>query len=247
MTRPLLGPDELGDDPREILRLTDVAARLSDDLEVEGVRPSAGFADRVMAAIEHEPTPARGSFLRPLARGGIGGLRQSLGLAWATAFGSSGSVGLRSAALAYVLVITLAGASITGLIGLGLAGALSLAGPGASPSPSAPPSEPSLPLASPAPIGSPSLEASAEPSDSAEDLPGASDDSSFEAGEDHGGEVTVPGLYEDANPTSDSGGSDDNGGDSSSTAGPTETIKPSETPKPSQTPKATPGTTETPH
>ena len=77
--------------------------------ETPGVRPTADFSDRVMAAIEREPVPqpavALGSALR---RGRIGLAAAAIGDAWRVAFGGGRPFAARAQALALVLVVAVA-------------------------------------------------------------------------------------------------------------------------------------------
>lgn len=214
------------------------------------VRPSAGFGDRVMAALADEPAPSPAGFLAPLRRlGFLAGFGASVRQAWRSV--SSGRpVRVRVSALAYVLAVVLVGTSLAGVATIGLAGALGQLGPAPTqstapktPGPTIAPDLTTLPSAESAP---PTAGESDEPSES----PDASDDhggsGGLEPSDDHGGDGSVPEPIDDhggtPQPTSVSGGSgsDDSGSGSGSGSS---TPKPSDTPRPTGTPKLS----ETPH
>ena len=120
-------PDELGEaegmDVQDALR---VGNRLVEAMDEVPMPTEQDFIDNVMAALADEPTPGTTGFLVPLRRRGIlGGFRQSFRQAWASVGAGRPMLG-RSAALAYVLVVVVAGVSLTGAAALGTAGALGL-------------------------------------------------------------------------------------------------------------------------
>jgi hypothetical protein len=126
-----------------------------------GVRPTAGFEDRVMAAVATEPAPRL--VIRPgsAVRGGrAGALLLAIRESWAVATRGGRPMVVRAQALAFVLLAVLAAGSVTGL-GAMTVGALlgrgPLPGPTIEPGPSVDPSAaPSgLPTASPSPSGMP--------------------------------------------------------------------------------------------
>lgn len=131
------------------------------------VRPSADFADRVMAAVAREPLPApavaAGAALR---RGRLAAVAGAIADGWRVLVGGGYPLAARVQALALVIVaVVMVGSALT----LGVVGAMSLlqgpdaapetplpsvtVGPGPTGSPDAPPS--------PSPIPSPSARASA--------------------------------------------------------------------------------------
>lgn len=220
------------------------ARELEQTLAPERIHPSAGFADRVMAAVAREPAPRLTGFLAPLrTHHGLAGVVASVRAAWTVAGGGGGRPGrARSLAFAYVLAVLLIGASLTGVAALGTAGALglltpdhtsqpSILTPGPTPSPDAR-SESAEPSESVGPSGSPDASESAEPSDSgqsesgsgplatpvppARGANGGAATPSPTASDDHGGATASPGS------------SDGSGGDSGS-GSPTQSPKPSET------------------
>ena len=136
-------PDELGEaegmDIQDALR---VGNRLVEAMDEVPMPTDERFVDNVMAALADEPTPGSTGFLVPLRRRGIlSGFRQSFGQAWASAGAGRPLLG-RTAALAYVLAVVVAGVSLTGAVALGTAGALGVfnATPTESPTPSPAPS-----------------------------------------------------------------------------------------------------------
>jgi hypothetical protein len=228
--------DELGPDAtaREAEIVAEVVRSLEAAADVPTVRPSPGFSERVMAAIASEPAPGRTGFLAPLRlRGPVAGFLDSLRLAWRFVQGANRPVAARGMALAYVLVVLIAGASVTGVAAYGAAGAMGLLGPQATqPAPTTLPSD--LPE-SPGPQTSP-LPSDLETGPGPEPEPSESEEpgESAEPPDDHGGGGTpeesddhVDGT-DQPSPTS----SDD---DSSE---PSDTPRPTGTPKPSQTPNS---------
>lgn len=197
---------------------------------------SGGFGDRVMAALADEPTPAPTGFLLPLRRRGfVFGLWASFRQASVAMRGTGRPVLARAAALAYVLVLAVAGISLTGAAGAGALGLLS-APATESPAPTVPPTpapsaEPSLPTVAPSP--SPEATPSLTPTPSPSETPDESDD--------HG---SGPEPSDDDSSGPGSGGGDDNSGPGSSGSGSDssgpgsgdETPRPTDTPEPSETP-----------
>ena len=203
--------------------------------------PSAGFEDRVMAALADEPIPGAVGFLTPLRRdGAVAGFAASVRQAWRAALGSGRPLAGRASALAYVLAIVIAGTSLAGVATVGAAGALGLLGPNQTtrPNPTAPlPSQPALiiPLPTMAPPSSDPIESPSEPADGSGD-PGATFDDHGggpEPSDDHGGN-SGPGSSDDSSPGSSSSNSGQGSG--SETPQPSRTPRPSQTPKPSETP-----------
>jgi len=209
----------------------------------ETIAPSADFADRVMAAVAREPAPRPAGFLAALrSRPGLAGLTFSVREAWAVVGGGPGRpMRARGLALAYVLVVLIAGTSLTGLAAYGAAGALGFLGDDASPTPTVQetvaPSTPS-PDALPTPALTPSPTPPG-PTESSEPSGSPEPDESAEPGEsdDHGG--GSPGASGEASPDpSDDGESspEPSQDDDDASSEPSDTPRPSDTPKPSQTP-----------
>jgi hypothetical protein len=206
-------------------------------LDGSAVLPSAGFSDRVMAALADEPTPRPASFLAAFGRRpGPGGFVASVRDAWRITRGAAGRpLAARGLALAYVLVIAIVGSSLVGLAGYGWAGALGLldAHPSPSPTITAPspaptPGETGEPAPSATPTPSPTPEISGEPGESTQPEPS----------DDH---TATPSTEPVASPDDSVEPSDDHGGGSSGPGGgspePTQTPKASETPNPPETPE----------
>ena len=153
------GADELdgvtGIRPDELAAETRVARDLEGASARGGVKPSAGFTDRVMGAVAAEPVPApviaAGSALR---HGAALGFLASIRDSFRVAFGRGFPVAVRAQALALVLVVT----GVVAGSGLATAGAIGLLDDRGSPSPApsvAAPSPSELPSATPAPTDTP--------------------------------------------------------------------------------------------
>ncbi len=146
-----IGPDELAAEVRLGRDLQGTADRTA-------VRSSAGFSDRVMAAVATEPLPApavaAGSALR---RGAVGGFLLSIRDAFRVTFGAGFPVVARAQALAVVLLVTIV-ATGSGFATAGALGALT-GTPSPSPSLPAPTVQPTQ-TAEPSPSPSPSPEIS---------------------------------------------------------------------------------------
>jgi hypothetical protein len=191
------------------------------ELEALGARdavgPTAGFEDRVMAAIATEPAP------RVLVRAGrnvryglLGGFAIAVRDAWRVATGGGRPVVIRAQAMAFVLLVVLATGSLSVFAAVGAASLLS---PGPTATPRVPtrtaspvPASPSA-LPSPSPTASPSSSPMVEPS---------------RAGE--------PGTI--ANPTGTDGATE--APRTARTPRPTRTPKATETPEPTETDEAEP-------
>ena len=228
MTGPIrrFDPSELagGGDPEpstaELADALAVARELESLTAEPGIRPTAGFEDRVMAAIAAEPAPRL--VIRPgsAVRGGrAGALLLAIRDSWGIATTGGRPMAMRAQALAFVFLAVVAVGALTG-VGAMTVG--SLLGRGPVPSPTIAPGPTIEPSASPSglPSGSPSPSGPV-PSTS----PGPSD--SPEPGETASPTATTrPGQ----------------------TARPGETPRPTETPKPGETPRPTrtPRPTETP-
>lgn len=254
-------PDELVDGDARIPdseRAESYAAARELEQAITGsdVHPSAGFTNRVMAAVALEPAPRPTGFLAPLrARHSLAGLVASVKAAWAVAMGGGGRpAGARGLALAYVLAVMLVGASLTGVAAFRTGTALHLITPDHTPQPTihtpGPTPSPDESTDGTEPNDSDHPEGSNEPSESSggteSSEPGESDhpeDSSDpgtsqspEESDDHGGASPAPvesddhgsGSSQSPETSDDSGGSGGSGSGSAS-----QTPKPSETPKPS--------------
>jgi hypothetical protein len=134
------------------------AADMSRDLagvaaEID-IRPPAGFADRVMAAVANEPLPqpAR-AFGVALLGGRLRPAIASLGDAWRVLGGGSRPLVVRAQALALVLVVTIGSLAIAGGATVGAIDLLSAIAP-VTPPPTTP--APTGPITSPLPSVSPS-------------------------------------------------------------------------------------------
>ena len=121
------GPHELDGVPG--LRPDELAAeaRLARELEATAVHgtvaPSAGFSDRVMAAIADEPSPAPVVAAgRAIRHGALGGFLASIHDAFRITFGGGFPMAARTQALALVLLV----AVVAGGSGFAAAGALGL-------------------------------------------------------------------------------------------------------------------------
>lgn len=253
--RPLR-PSELADDGAgldgEVGSAWAVARSLERALDATAdSRPGDGFVDRVMAALENEPAPARAAFVAPLQAGpSLASLVASLRAAWHAATQPGLRLRPRATALAYVLAVLLVGGSAVGAAGYGLAGALGWLGPASSPSPSLPV------LPGPTSVPPPSRTETLEPGETVgpgeTGQPGGGLEPTGRPGatDDHGG--GAPGASDDhgganltASPTPSPSRTDGHGGGPTPSSGETQTPKPSQTPeatqtaKPSETPKPT--------
>lgn len=258
-------PDELEDVDGITAEELAAEAALARELEAAAVRGdapvSASFADRVMAALEDEPSPvpARAAG-RAIRRVSLGALVLAIRDAWRVTVGHGFPAVIRAQALAIVLVVVALGAGTA----TATAGALGLfAEPQRSPVPELPspavpsdvpsPSDPPLVSPSPAPDStSPAETATPEPSETPEPTETAEPDGSFD---DHGGDSS--GSDDSSGHGSDHSGSgsddsDSHSGSSNSGSGSSgssgsgsndhdddSTPRATETPKPGETPKAT--------
>ena len=216
----MIGPrnvhsDELGEaegmDVQDALR---VGNRLIEAMDEVPMPTGEEFVDNVMTTLADEPTPGTTGFLVPLRRRGIlGGFRQSFRQAWASLGAGRPIVG-RSAALAYVLAVAVAGISLTGAAALGTAGALGVFN--ARPTESPAPPTPAPTVAPPTVAPSPSTNAP-EPSEGPTPSPTATNDDT--EGPDDGN--SGPGGGGGDNSGSDnSGPGSDNSGPGSDNSGP---------------------------
>lgn len=222
MNRPLRG-DELSDpdapgDPAELAAALEIARVLERSVGVDGVWPTPGFSDRVMAAVALEPAPWR-------SRLGValGALRST----WQTALSANRPPLVRAKALAIVLVVLIALGSIGGAATLAAAGAMNLfqahptSGPQITPVPrpnvspdttEAPTNKSPEPTESLSPVETPEVSETPEPAETPE--PGSTPEPT--SSDRHGG-----------------GG----GGDGNATPEPGHTPEPTETPEPTTSPE----------
>lgn len=229
--RELAGADDAGGDA-ELGEALVAARTLESALAGPDARPSPDLPDRIMAAVALVPAPRPIGILASLRRRpGLRGLVDSLQVAWPRVLASGRPLGLRAGALAYVAVVVVLAASLTGVAAYTTAGAFGLLGSTAS---QAPFSTPGLPtpgrLASPAPTET----ESAEPSETPEPT------GVVEPSDVHGGTSQEPGDGRGWSATSapisgEDGGAD--GGSVSQTAEPSPTATPqrTESPKPTST------------
>jgi len=254
-------PDELAGDGLDIPDAERAASyatarELEQALTPDTVRPSAGFADRVMATVAAEPIHRPTGFIAPLrARRDLAGLVASVRAAWAMAVGAGARpAGSRGLAMAYVLAVLLVGASLTGVAAFGAAGAIGLLTPDASPTPSIitpsptptpdsssesdEPSASSEPGETLEPSESPDASGSTEPSDShqPEDSSGPGATATPRQSDDNGGATASPSSDDHGGATASPGSGEETSGGDGSTS--TQSPKPSDTPQPSDTPEA---------
>jgi uncharacterized membrane protein YgcG len=212
-----LRPDELGDiDVRDLADAMAAGRQLEGALDDVPLRPSPDFADRVMSVLAEEPSPAPAGFLIPIRRRGLlGGFAASVRQAWVS-LGAGRPALARSAALAYVLVVAIAGASLTGVAAIGAAGALGILGPDATQSPEPTPEPSPAPTVAPptvAPSPSPDVTpAPVAPTPSPSETPDESDDNGGNSGPGGGGDDGGSG-------NSGPGGGDDDSSRSGSDSG----------------------------
>lgn len=203
---------ELGDgDWRELHDALEAGRALDASIDEVPVRVSDDFTNRVMTAVAGEAAPGSVGFLVPLRRRGLlAGFGESVRQAWA-AIGARGLPSFaRATALAYVLVVALAGVAVGGAATVGVGSALGVFGPTtASPTPFTTPA-PTQPSALPTP-GPQTAPAETEPgeSDGPSHGPEASDDhgASGEPGDDHDGAEGTDDHAEPSETESDEDGS----------------------------------------
>jgi len=226
-------PDELDGDATagEQARVMATARELEWLAVADDITPSAGFADRVMAAVVAEPTPrpvvAAASAAR---RGAILGVFAAFGDLWRIAWTGGRPLAVRGPAMAIVVVV-LAATLGAGALGVGaLSGLLDRQGETVPPTQVA---SPSLIVASPSPSPSPSSspEPSAIPEESGS--PEASETPDADASR-----TATPKPAATPPPTAPP---------PTDTPRPTDPPKPSETPDTDASPTATPKPSETPH
>jgi hypothetical protein len=111
-------------DPSEIdattPALSSVARTLEELARSETVAPSAGFEDRVMAAIALEPEPRRAA----AAGGGLAGLFGAVGLAWRDAWDGTRPGAVRAQALARLVVVRMIASSVGAIATVGVSNVL---------------------------------------------------------------------------------------------------------------------------
>lgn len=221
MTRPFradeLSSAEAPGDPAELAAAVEVARLIERTVGADGVLPTPGFSDRVMAAVATQPAPRR-SHLAALS----GAIRAT----WQTALSANRPPLVRAKALAIVLVVLVALGSIGGAVTLAAAGALNLF--------QAHPSSGPLITPGPQPKASPDSTETRNP------------DASPEPTETVGpGETPEPSETVESSETSELGGSDNpgggggGGGDGGSGSGSKATPRPGRTTEPTETPEPT--------
>ena len=220
MTQPFR-PDELAGsegpvDPADLAAALDLARLIERSVGADGVRPTPGFSDRVMAAVATQPAPRR-SRLAAI----VGGLR----LAVQTALNANRPPLVRARALAIVLAALIALGSIGGAATLAAAGALNLFQPHPS----------SGPLLTPHPQLSPSHDPNATHD------PGRTPEPTESVGPSEAPEPTEtsePGDTREPSASDHHGGSDGSGdGGGKDTPGPSGTPEPRDTPEPTGSPE----------
>ena len=215
-------PDELGEaDGMDVQDALRVGNRLIEAMDDVPMPTREDFVDNVMAALADEPTPGTTGFLVPLRRRGIlGGFRDSVRQAWASVGAGRPMVG-RSAALAYVLAVAVAGLSLTGAAALGTAGALGMFDAAPTNSPTPPPPAPTVapPTVAPSPsvnAPEPTVGPSPAPTETDDETDDPNDDNSGPGGggdddSASGGDDDSSGTGGNSGPGSSGSGSDDSG------------------------------------
>jgi uncharacterized membrane protein YgcG len=137
------------------------------------VKPSEGFADRVMEAIADEPLPQPvRAFGLALLGGHLRAAASAVGDAWRTISSAPAPMVVRAQALALVLVVLVGSVALAGGATVGAFGVLNGTPP--TPGPSVPPPSLEIPSPSPspsresAPIETPGESSTAEPTDTPE-------------------------------------------------------------------------------
>jgi hypothetical protein len=167
MTAPFR-PGELfdGDEPMSAVELAEALAtarELESAAMAADVRPSAGFAERILAAVAAEPLPRPMARIgRAVGRGRLGALVAALADTWRLAWSGGRPLAVRAQALAVVVVLVVAAGAMSGLAVVGVAGLLNP--PGVTvPSPSD-----TAPAIAPSPSPSNDVIATPEPTETAE-------------------------------------------------------------------------------
>jgi hypothetical protein len=150
----------------ELAQALGVARDLEALATSEGIRPTEGFEDRVMAAISAEPAPRLVARPPATVRGGrVGAFFLAIRDAWGVATTGGRPMAVRGQALAFVLLVVIAAGALTTVTAVTVGGFLQRnesPAPSVEPAPSvAPTPVPSTPLVSPTP--SPSVEPTATP------------------------------------------------------------------------------------
>jgi hypothetical protein len=199
----------------EAAGLLGMARELEDLARSEPAAMSAGFEDRVMAAVRLAPSPARAA----AAAAGLGGLFGRIGLAWRDLWGGGRPAMVRAQAFALLLTVAVAATSVGAVASVGVARLLD---PGLTPPPTIPETSPSgspVPILSPSPSMTPSAVPTPTPTPSTRPTPSSTPDGTSE-------------------PTKTPGSTDD-GGAATASPRPTGTARPTGTPKATATPHAT--------
>lgn len=247
-------PAELGgmDLPADELAADGQLARELEAVADRGtVTPSPDFADRVMAAVAAEPSPApvmaAGSAVRRLSLVAFAAsLRDAVRVATGAGFPAAARAQGIALALVAVLVVGTASAATAGALGLlgrqaaPTPGVLSSASPLESPAlePSSSPADTASPEDSATPSASPSPEVSESPEPSGSAEPAETNDPADSAGSGSGGSgsggsAATPRPARTPEPTATPRATEDGGGDHGSQA---PQATPSETPQPSTSP-----------
>jgi hypothetical protein len=152
----------------ELAEALGVARELEALSAADGIRPTEGFEDRVMAAIATEPAP-RLVVLPPTAvRGGrAGAFLVAIRDAWGVATSGGRPMAVRAQALAFVLLVVLAAGALTTATAVTVGGFLQGRddpSPSVEPAPSvAPTTAPATPIPTPTPTTTQSAEPSGAP------------------------------------------------------------------------------------
>ncbi|HJP89113.1 MAG TPA: hypothetical protein VJ850_08775 [Candidatus Limnocylindrales bacterium] len=252
--------DELGDaDSGELRDALQTGRTLERSIDDVPTRVSGDFTGRVMAAIADEPAPGAVGFMAPFRRRGLlAGFGTSVRQAWSTLTAPGLPSFARATALAYVLVVALAGVALAGAATISVGSALGLFDARPSPTPTItelPPPVPTLaPPTVPSATGDLDTDEPFESPEASDDHGGAGE--TGEPGDDGGGGNSGPGSSSSGSGggsdggddggnsgpgSSDSGSDDGSGSDSGSSS--TNTPRPTDTPRPTGTPKPS----ETPH
>jgi hypothetical protein len=171
---PGSGPAEPGATDVELADALSIARELESLVAGDAVRPSVGFDDRVMAAIALEPAPRLVVRRATAGRGGpFGAFLVALGEAWRVASTGGRPTAVRAQALAFVLLVLLAGGALTMATAVGVGALLEGNGratPPLRPSPTVGPtaSETAEPSESPEASDSPEPSESPEPTETAD-------------------------------------------------------------------------------
>jgi hypothetical protein len=185
------------------------------------IKPTEGFADRVMAAIAGEPLPQPvRAFGIALVGGHLRAAAAALGDAWRTISSAPTPIAVRAQALALVLVVLIGSLAVAGGATVGAMGLLSGTPP--TPGPSVPP--PSLVIPSPSPSPAPEPTPSEGPVESSTAEPSDSPEPTHTAGTHETAKPTVRPRTATPTATDDYGGGSGSGsGGGGETPSPTET------------------------